>query len=93
LNFERPDFARFPNLRLAYEAVRAGGIMPAVLNAANEIAVTAFLEGRIRFTAIPGIIEHSMETIEPRPADSIEGILEADRESRLTANAYIKQQS
>ncbi len=89
LNFRAPDFERFPNLRLAYEAVRAGGTMPAVLNAANEVAVAAFLEERIRFTAIPGIIEHCMEKVPSCPADSIESVLGADRESRLTAQTFI----
>jgi 1-deoxy-D-xylulose-5-phosphate reductoisomerase len=89
LNFEPPDVDRFPCLRLAYEAAGAGGIMPAVLNAANEVAVAAFLDRRVGFTAIPGIIEHCMQTVNPRPADSLEGILEADREARQTANAFI----
>jgi 1-deoxy-D-xylulose-5-phosphate reductoisomerase len=64
--------------------------MPAVLNAANEVAVAAFLEERIRFTAIPGIIEHCMEHTQPAPADSIEGVLEADRASRALAQAFIE---
>ena len=89
LNFMAPDFKRFPNLRLAYEAVRMGGLMPAVLNAANEIAVASFLEERIRFTSIPDIIEHCMQNIPLRPAESIEAVLEADRESRSVAQAYI----
>jgi 1-deoxy-D-xylulose-5-phosphate reductoisomerase len=89
LNFQAPDFDRFPNLRLAYEAVRAGGIMPAVLNAANEVAVAAFLEERIRFTAIPDIIQHCMESTTPRPVDSIEGVLEADHASRAMAHTFI----
>jgi 1-deoxy-D-xylulose-5-phosphate reductoisomerase len=89
LNFEPPDMKRFPCLRLAYEAAGSGGIMPAVLNAANEVAVAAFLDQRIRFTAIPGIIEHCMQTIIPRPADSLEGILEADQEARQTARSFI----
>ncbi|MDD5037487.1 MAG: 1-deoxy-D-xylulose-5-phosphate reductoisomerase [Methylococcaceae bacterium] len=91
LNFRAPDFERFPNLRLAYEAVRAGGIMPAVLNAANEVAVAAFLDQRIRFTAIPTLIEHCMQEIVPRPVDSIEGVLAADRESRSLASQFINQ--
>jgi len=91
LNFERPDMARFPCLRLAYEAVGVGGVMPAVLNAANEIAVAAFLDKQICFTSIPLIIEHCMQTVIPRPADSIEGILEVDQESRRIANAFISR--
>jgi 1-deoxy-D-xylulose-5-phosphate reductoisomerase len=89
LNFQKPDFDRFPNLRLAYEAVRAGGIMPAVLNAANEVAVAAFLDQRIRFTAIAGIIEHCLESAAPEPADSIESVLEADAQSRALAQTFI----
>jgi 1-deoxy-D-xylulose-5-phosphate reductoisomerase len=89
LNFQAPDFERFPNLRLAYEAVRAGGTMPAVLNAANEVAVAAFLDQRIRFTSIPGIIEHCMESTTLEPADSIEGVLAADRASRAMAQTFI----
>jgi 1-deoxy-D-xylulose-5-phosphate reductoisomerase len=89
LNFQAPDFDRFPNLRLAYEAVRAGGTMPAVLNAANEVAVAAFLAERIRFTSIPGIIEHCMENALIEPADTIEGVLAADRASRVLAQAFI----
>lgn len=91
LNFQTPDFQRFPNLRLAYEAVRAGGIMPTVLNAANEVAVAAFLEERIRFTSIPAIIEHCMESTAQRSADSIHCVLEADREARALAEGHIAQ--
>ncbi len=89
LNFETPDFQRFPNLRLAYEAVRAGGILPTVLNAANEVAVAAFLAERIRFTSIPDIIEHCMASTAQRLADSIDGVLEADHEARVLAQTYI----
>ncbi len=91
LDFQTPDFQRFPNLRLAYEAVRAGGIMPTVLNAANEVAVAAFLEERIRFTSIPAIIEHCMESTAQRSADSIHCVLEADREARALAEGHIAQ--
>jgi 1-deoxy-D-xylulose-5-phosphate reductoisomerase len=89
LNFERPDFERFPNLRLAYQAVSAGGIAPAVLNAANETAVAAFLDKRIPFTAIPAIVEYCMDAIPTRSADSIEAVLAADSEARTAANAFI----
>jgi 1-deoxy-D-xylulose-5-phosphate reductoisomerase len=89
LNFQEPDFKRFPCLRLAYEAIQAGGVMPTALNAANEVAVAAFLEERIRFTSIPDIIEHCMECTAMRAADSIEVVLEADLESRVLAQAYI----
>jgi 1-deoxy-D-xylulose-5-phosphate reductoisomerase len=91
LDFEPPDEARFRCLRLAYEAVGAGGTMPAILNAANEVAVASFLDGKIRFTAIPEIIEHCMETLAPGAADTIDAVLEADRRARTAANLYIAQ--
>ena len=89
LDFEPPDFDRFPCLRLAYEAVRGGGTEPAILNAANEIAVACFLEGRIRFPAIPDTIAHCMDTISAGAADSIEAVLEADRVARTAAHDFI----
>jgi len=89
LDFEPPDFDRFPCLRLAYEAVRGGGTEPAILNAANEIAVACFLDGRIRFPAIPDTIAHCMDSVPAGTADSIESVLEADRASRAAAHAYI----
>ncbi|SMF96897.1 1-deoxy-D-xylulose 5-phosphate reductoisomerase [Methylomagnum ishizawai] len=89
LDFEPPDFERFPCLRLAYEAVRGGGTEPAILNAANEIAVAAFLEGRLRFPAIPDTIAHCMDAIPAGAADSIEAVLEADRTARAVAHDYI----
>jgi 1-deoxy-D-xylulose-5-phosphate reductoisomerase len=89
LDFEPPDFTRFPCLRLAYEAVRTGGTLPAILNAANEVAVACFLEGRIRFTAIPETISHCMDAIPAGAADTIEAVLEADRSARAAAHAFI----
>jgi 1-deoxy-D-xylulose-5-phosphate reductoisomerase len=89
LDFEAPDFTRFPCLQRAYDAVRAGGTMPAILNAANEIAVASFLDGEIRFTAIPDTIDHCMNTVPGTAADSIEMVLAADRSARNAAHAYI----
>ncbi|MDD2769685.1 MAG: 1-deoxy-D-xylulose-5-phosphate reductoisomerase [Methylococcus sp.] len=89
LNFERPDLERFPCLRLAYEAVRAGGTAPAILNAANEVAVAAFLDHGLPFSAIPRVIEHCMEVVATGPADSIEAVLQADEETRKVAQKYI----
>lgn len=89
LNFERPDLARFPCLRLAYEAVRAGGTAPAILNAANEVAVAAFLDRRLAFTGIPRVIEHCMATVAAGVADAIESVLQADAETRKVAETYI----
>jgi 1-deoxy-D-xylulose-5-phosphate reductoisomerase len=66
LTFEEPDLERFPSLALAYEAGRAGGTMPAVMNAANEVAVAAFLAGKIGFTAIPEIVSTVMHEHSPQ---------------------------
>ena len=82
LDFEAPDLERFPCLRLAQEAWRAGGTASAILNAANEVAVQAFLDGSVAFTAIPGIIEATLEKITPRAADSFAVILEDDNAAR-----------
>ncbi|MEY4717838.1 MAG: hypothetical protein RL563_456 [Pseudomonadota bacterium] len=89
MDFERPDLQRFPCLRLAYEAIKAGGIMPTVLNAANEIAVDAFLNEKVRFTDIALIIERSMESFSPEVADSLEAILLADSNARVVALSVI----
>ena len=89
LDFEPPDMVRFPCLRLAYEAVSEGGTKPAILNAANEIAVASFLDGRVRFPAIPDTISHCMDAVPVSPADTIEAVLEADREARAAAQSYI----
>jgi 1-deoxy-D-xylulose-5-phosphate reductoisomerase len=85
LSFERPDPQRFPCLGLAYAALREGGTAPAVLNAANEVAVAAFLDGRLRFTAIPQVIEHALRAAPATAADSLETVLDADRRARTAA--------
>jgi len=85
LSFERPDLQRFPCLGLAYAALKEGGTAPAVLNAANEVAVAAFLDGKLRYTAIPQIIEQALERMPAAPADSLEAVLEADRGARSVA--------
>ncbi len=82
LTFRKPDTATFPCLLLAYEALQEGGTLPAVLNASNEIAVTAFLDGIIGFNKIPVIIEKVMESHKIQPADDIDVILAADRWAR-----------
>ncbi|AEG00059.1 1-deoxy-D-xylulose-5-phosphate reductoisomerase [Methylomonas methanica] len=89
MDFERPDLQRFPCLRLAYEAIKAGGIMPTVLNAANEIAVEAFLNEEVKFTDIALIIERSMAQFKPDNADSLELVLQADRRARDVAKTVI----
>jgi 1-deoxy-D-xylulose-5-phosphate reductoisomerase len=82
LTFEEPDFGRFPCLRLAYEALRAGGTMPACLNAANEELVAGFLAKKIGFTEIPRHIETIMGRHHGRPARSLEDVLETDSWAR-----------
>jgi 1-deoxy-D-xylulose-5-phosphate reductoisomerase len=89
LSFETPDRARFPCLEYAYEALRAGGGASAVLNAANEVAVDAFLAGRLRFTDIAPTIEGVLEScVEPAPS-SIDDVLEIDRRARASASNAI----
>ncbi|RDH87747.1 MAG: 1-deoxy-D-xylulose-5-phosphate reductoisomerase [endosymbiont of Escarpia spicata] len=85
LDFEAPDLERFPCLRLAYEAVEAGGTAPTVLNAANEVAVQAFLESRLGFLGIPTLVERTLNALEARPADSLELLLDQDRQARVFA--------
>ena len=91
MDFEQPDLERFPCLRLAIEAINAGGVMPAVLNAANEIAVDAFLNEQVRFTDIPVIIERSMHAFEAKEADSLEIILAVDQQARNIARQVIEE--
>ncbi|HEY0170911.1 MAG TPA: 1-deoxy-D-xylulose-5-phosphate reductoisomerase [Pyrinomonadaceae bacterium] len=89
LRFERPDFERFPSLRLAYRALRAGGTLAAALNAANEEAVKAFLDRRIRLTDIPRVTEAVMDAHETRPVSTLDVVLEVDREARAAAAVEI----
>ncbi|ERS85127.1 1-deoxy-D-xylulose 5-phosphate reductoisomerase [Marinobacter nauticus] len=88
-HFERPDLQRFPCLRLAAEAFAAGGTAPSVLNAANEVAVAAFLEGRLCFADIPVIIERTLTATEVVPADSFDTIFAKDAEARRRAREQI----
>jgi 1-deoxy-D-xylulose-5-phosphate reductoisomerase len=85
LTFEEPDFDKFPCLALAYRALKTGGTMPAVLNAANEIAVQAFLDGKIRLSEIPKIIESVMNAHETQIVSSLESVLETDGWARNCA--------
>ncbi len=89
LTFQRPDTATFSCLTFAYEALQEGGTLPAVLNAANEIAVRAFLDGIIGFNKIPAIIKKVMEAHTIQPADDIAVILEADRWAREESKTAI----
>ena len=89
LTFEEPDWERFPCLRLAYEALEIGGTMPAVLNAANEIAVQAFLDNKIRLSDIPRLIESVMRKHQTQPASSLEAVLESDAQARRQAIEFL----
>jgi 1-deoxy-D-xylulose-5-phosphate reductoisomerase len=89
LTFEEPDPVTFPCLRLAYDALRAGGTAPACLNAANEVAVSAFLRGDIPFTGIPTLIEDSLQHVPLRPLSSVDDIIETDRATREWARTHI----
>ena len=90
LHFEPPDLGRFPCLRLAYAALRAGGTAPAFLNAANEIAVERFLAGKLRFTHIPQLIESVLEQLPSRPIRTLEDVLAADLEARACAGEWLR---
>ncbi|HEV8485685.1 MAG TPA: 1-deoxy-D-xylulose-5-phosphate reductoisomerase [Blastocatellia bacterium] len=92
LEFLEPDLERFPCLGLAYDAMRAGGTMPAAMSAANEVAVAAFLDQRIRFMDIPRIIASTMEAHNTEPCSSIESVLEADRWARSHAGSLVGAQ-
>ncbi len=89
LDFASPDAERFPCLGLAYAALREGGTAPAVLNAANEVAVAAFLEGRIGFLDIAAVCAQTLERIGTRPVRSLVDALAADSDARRCAQAFI----
>jgi 1-deoxy-D-xylulose-5-phosphate reductoisomerase len=91
LTFESPDTERFPGLALGYEAARTGGTMPAVLNAANEVAVAAFLEGRLGFMDIPRTVAAAMAAHQAQPLTSLEQVLAVNRWARDYARGLIAQ--
>jgi 1-deoxy-D-xylulose-5-phosphate reductoisomerase len=90
LDFEPPDHARFPSLGLARAAARAAGTAPAVLNAANEVAVQAFLEGRLNFTGIATVIDKVLQRLESSPVKALGDVLDADAAARRLAAALIE---
>ncbi len=89
LEFAAPDPMAFPCLRLGYEAGRAGGSAPAVLNAADEIAVQAFLTGRIGFSSIAVVVERTLNDVAHRAVESVESVLAVDREARGVATGHL----
>jgi len=91
LEFFAPDFTRFPCLSLAYQALRAGGTTPALLNAANEVAVAAFLDRRIAFLDIPRLIEAVLGKVARAEVHVLQDVLDADAAARTVAQEWILQ--
>src|SRR5690606_22618439 len=89
LNFQEPDVERFPALKLARQAMQSGGIAPTILNAANEIAVAAFLNQEIRFTQIPQVVESVLNQMDNQPAYDLETILQADQTARGLSQQFV----
>lgn len=90
LDFEAPDEARFPALRLARVALGEGGARPAILNAANEVAVAAFLDGRIGFLEIAAIVEDTLDRYHPPAPETLDAVLAVDAEARALAGERVK---
>jgi 1-deoxy-D-xylulose-5-phosphate reductoisomerase len=90
LGFEPPDHQRFPSLKLARAAARAGGTAPAVLNAANEVAVQAFLDRRLNFTAIAAVIDKVLQRLDSSPVKALGDVLDADAAARRLAESLIE---
>jgi 1-deoxy-D-xylulose-5-phosphate reductoisomerase len=89
LDFVAPDFVRFPCLGLAYQALRAGGSVPALLNAANEVAVAAFLDRRIAFLDIPRLIESVLASVPRQEVNALQDVLDADAAARASAQEWV----
>ncbi len=90
LEFVQPDLQRFPCLKLAYQALEQGGTAPAIINAANEVAVAAFLEGDIGFTRIPELISAALNSMPWQAADTLDAVIEADRQARARVRDLIE---
>jgi 1-deoxy-D-xylulose-5-phosphate reductoisomerase len=90
-DFRKPDMQRFPCLQLAFDALRAGGTAPAILNAANEVAVAAFLQRRLGFMAISNIVEQSLQRIPLSAVSDLDALLATDAETRRIANDLIER--
>lgn len=91
LDFEAPDTDKFPCLRLAFDALKAGGNAAAIMNAANEVAVEAFIKEKIGFTDIPALIESVMESSQIKAVSDLEMLIVADKEARIGAEAWVKR--
>jgi 1-deoxy-D-xylulose-5-phosphate reductoisomerase len=90
LEFSEPDYRRFPALGLAFEALRQGGVLPAVLNGANEVAVESFLDGKLSFNGISLLVEKTMEKVSAGSDSNIDDILQADLEARVVAKQLLQ---
>jgi 1-deoxy-D-xylulose-5-phosphate reductoisomerase len=90
MDFEPPDHERFPSLGLARAAARAGGSAPAILNAANEVAVQAFLDRRLNFTGIATVIDKVMQRLDSSPVKALGDVLDADAAARRMAVSFIE---
>ncbi len=90
LEFEAPDLERFPCLQLAWDALRAGGSAPCILNAANEIAVAAFIQGQVCFLDIDTIVAETLAQVAAGPVGSLDEVVEVDRAARLQARAQVE---
>jgi 1-deoxy-D-xylulose-5-phosphate reductoisomerase len=90
LDFEAPDTQKFPCLRLAFDALKAGGNSAAIMNAANEVAVEAFIKEKISFTDIPALIESVMENSQIKPVTDLEMLIASDQEARIAAELWVK---
>lgn len=91
LDFEAPDTQKFPCLRLAFDALKVGGNAAAIMNAANEVAVEAFIKEKIGFTDIPALIESVMENSPIQAVTDLEMLISSDQEARITAEAWVKR--
>jgi len=91
LTFEHPDLKKFPMLAFAFEAIGKGGNMPCILNAANEVAVKAFLDGKIRFTDMPALVRQAMDKAEFYPCISLDIIMQTDSEVRQLTSSLLNQ--
>ena len=91
LEFFEPDFERFRCLQLSYDVLREGGTAPAILNAANEVAVAAFLDGRLSFLDIPKLNEATLSALPARSEGSLDDVLAADAEARHFAGQMIRE--
>lgn len=90
LSFSEPNLSQFPCLNLAFSAARAGGTAPTILNAANEIAVAAFLDLGLPYLKIPQVVEHTLDAVVPLQADSLETILQVDAQARDAASSFVR---